>query len=214
MENYSSSWEQRDEDGGGDGSGSMEKPSGALPVRQTQLLALLAPISHMIKNVNSGSLSDVHKSVTDAFAPSVLFPGQASSSASASPSYTQFLHTLVKSGSDKAFMIQKKYKKELGPILEAVNEEDFSEEQVDYDTTDSESVATSERYINPGQGVMALAVPSLQERVTAVLPADGSQPKIDGTQEAPLSQVDNPTDMETNDGTDINESLTQAGGGS
>jgi hypothetical protein len=113
------------------------------------------------KNVNSGSLSNVHKSVADAFAPSVLSPGQASSSASASPSYTQFLHAPVKSGSDKAFMIHKKYKKELGPILEAFNEEDFSEEQVDYDTTDSESAETSERYINVCQGVMALAVPSL-----------------------------------------------------
>jgi hypothetical protein len=58
-------------------------------------------------------------------------------------------------------MIHKKYKKELGPILEAFNEEDFSEEQVDYDTTDSESAETSERYINVCQGVMALAVPSL-----------------------------------------------------
>jgi hypothetical protein len=47
------------------------------------------------------SLSDVHKSVIDA-----LSPGQASSSVSVSPSFTQFLHTLVKSGSDKVFMIQ------------------------------------------------------------------------------------------------------------
>jgi hypothetical protein len=98
--------------------------------------------------------------------------------------------------------------------VEAVNEEDFSEEQVDYDTIDSESAATSERYINPSQGVMALAVPSLQERAAAVLPDDGSQPEADGTQEDPLSQVDNPVDMETNDGAGINESLPQAGGGS
>jgi hypothetical protein len=35
-----------------------------------------------------------------------LSPGQASSSVSVSPSFTQFLHTLVKSGSDKVFMIQ------------------------------------------------------------------------------------------------------------
>jgi hypothetical protein len=108
------------------------------------------------------TLSDVHKSVVDAFAPSALSPGQASSSASASPSYAKFLHTLTKSGSDKTFMFQKKYKEELGPILETVNEEDPSEEQVDYDTTDSESAATSERYIIPGTGVMALAAPSRQ----------------------------------------------------
>jgi hypothetical protein len=74
------------------------------------------------KNGNNVVLSEVHKYVTKAFAPSILSPGQASSSASASPSYAQFLHTLVKSGSDKAFTIQKQYRKELVPILEAVNE--------------------------------------------------------------------------------------------
>jgi hypothetical protein len=151
--------------------------------------------------------------MVDAFAPSALSHGQASSSASASPSYAKFLHTLTKSSSDKNFMFQKKYREELGPILEAVNEEDLSEEQVDYDTTNSESAATSERYIIPGTGVMALAVPSRQERAFAELSADGSQPENGGTQEDPLSQVDNPIDMETADDTGINENLHQAGGG-
>jgi hypothetical protein len=94
-------------------------------------------------------LSDVHKSLVDAFAPSALSPGQASSSASASPSFTQFLYALTKSGSDKAFMIQKRYKKELCPILEEADEGGLSVEKVDYDSIDSESAATSEQYINP-----------------------------------------------------------------
>ncbi|KAK1644504.1 hypothetical protein QYE76_062309 [Lolium multiflorum] len=92
------------------------------------------PINTIPLQDNSGDknvLAEVHKSVTKAFAPSVMSPGQASSSASASTAYTQFLHTLIKSGSDKAFTIQKQYRKELGPILEEVNEEDVSEEQVD-----------------------------------------------------------------------------------
>jgi hypothetical protein len=110
----------------------------------------ISPIPLQDNSGNNVVLSEVHKSVTKAFAPSVLSPGQASSRASASLSYTQFLHTLVKSGSDKAFTIQKQYRKELGPILEAVNEEDVSEEQVDYDSTESDSAATSVRYINPG----------------------------------------------------------------
>jgi hypothetical protein len=45
--------------------------------------------------------------------------------------------------------------------LEAAEERDLSEEKVGYDSTDSESSATSEQYINPGQGVLALAAPSL-----------------------------------------------------
>jgi hypothetical protein len=110
-------------------------------------------------------------------------------------------------------MFQKKYREELGSILEDVNEEDISEEQVDYDTTDSEGVATSERYIIPGTGVMALAAPSRQERAAVVLSADGSQPDNGGTQEDPLSQVDNPTDVETAADIHINENLHQAGGG-
>jgi hypothetical protein len=135
------------------------------------------PINPIPLQDNSGKknvLSEVHKSVTKAFAPSVLSPGQASSSASASTSYTQFLHTLVKSGSDKAFTIQKQYRKELGPILEEANEEDVSEEQVDYDSTEFDSAATSVRYINPRQGIMALAAPTLQNRMAVDSPIIGS----------------------------------------
>ncbi|KAK1570145.1 hypothetical protein QYE76_027234 [Lolium multiflorum] len=172
------------------------------------------PISLQDKNDTDAVLSEVHKSVTKAFAPSGLSPGQASSSASApSSSYTQFLHTLVKSGSDKAFTIQKQYRKELGPILEAVNEEEASEEQVDYDSTGSDSAATSVRYINPGQGIMALAAPTLQDRMVADSSVNDSQAEVDGTQEDPLSQVDNPTAIEANTDTGDNVPLHQAGGG-
>jgi hypothetical protein len=61
--------------------------------------------------------------------------------------------------------------------------------------------------------VLALAVPSLQhERTTIVIPVDGTQPEADCTQEQPLSQVDNPVDMESNE-TRIDDCLPQAGGG-
>jgi hypothetical protein len=164
------------------------------------------------KHTDVDSLYDVHKSVVDAFAPSALSPGQASSSASASPSFAQFLHTLTKSGSGKTFMIQKKYRKELGPILEATDEGEVSEEKV-YESTNSEGAATSEQCINPGQGVLALAAPCLQhERTDVVIHVDGSQPEADCTQEEPLSQVDNPVDMESTE-TRINDCLPQAGGG-
>jgi hypothetical protein len=123
------------------------------------------------------------------------------------------MHTLIKSGSDKAFTIQKRYRKELGPILEAVNEEEASEEQVDYDSTESDSAATSVRYINPGQGVMALAAPTLQDRMAVDSPVNDSQVEVDGTQEDSLSQVDNPSVVETNTDTGNNVSLHQAGGG-
>jgi hypothetical protein len=66
------------------------------------------------KNDISGALFDVHKLVTDAFAPSTLSPRLASSSASASPSYTQFLHTLTKSGSDKAFHVSEEVQERTG----------------------------------------------------------------------------------------------------
>jgi hypothetical protein len=165
------------------------------------------------KTNESLPISDVHVSVVDAFAPSALSPGQASSSASASPSYAQFLHTLSKSGSDKTYMFQKQYREELGPILEATDEGDVSEEKVDYDSTDSEDAATSVQYINPGQGILALAIPSpRRERAVAIIPAEGSQPETDGTQEEPLSQVDNPVGVESNE-TRIDDCLPQAGGG-
>jgi hypothetical protein len=57
---------------------------------------------------------------------------------------------------------------------------------------------------------MALAPPTLQERMAVDCPVTGSQIEIDGTQEDPLSQVDNPTDVEANVDAGNNVSLHQA----
>jgi hypothetical protein len=75
------------------------------------------------------SVATAHKPVADSPAPISMSSGQASSSASVAPSYTQFLHTLVKYGSGKTFMFRKEYRKELGPIIEENNEENLSEEK-------------------------------------------------------------------------------------
>jgi hypothetical protein len=75
------------------------------------------------------SVATTHKPVADSPAPISMSSGQASSSASVAPSYTQFLHTLVKYGSGKTFMFRKEYRKELGPIIEENNEENLSEEK-------------------------------------------------------------------------------------
>ncbi|XP_047070227.1 uncharacterized protein LOC124678369 isoform X2 [Lolium rigidum] len=108
---------------------------------------------------------------------------------------------------------EKQYRKELGPILETTNEEEGSEEKVDYGSSDSEGAATSVQYINPGQGILALAVPSLQrERNDASVLEGGSQPEAGGTQEDPLSQVDNPEGVEAT-ATRTDEYLPPAGGG-
>jgi hypothetical protein len=110
-------------------------------------------------------------------------------------------------------MFQKQYRKELGPIIEATNECDVSEEKVDYEGFDSEDAATFVQYINPGQGILALAVPTLRREGNAAMVSDeGSQSELDGTQEEPLSQVDNPVGGEANE-TRIDASLSQAGGG-
>jgi hypothetical protein len=71
------------------------------------------------------------------------------------------------------------------------------DEKVDYDSSTKSgesSQALDVSYINPGQGVLALAAPSLRnEHTTVVIPVDGSQPEADCTQKDPASQVDNPT---------------------
>ncbi|KAK1683393.1 hypothetical protein QYE76_044241 [Lolium multiflorum] len=140
---------------------------------------------------NPMTVSDKSAHPSDAFAPRAVSPGQASSTASASSSYVHFLHNLSKSGSDKAYMFQKQYR-----------------------NSDSEGAATSVQYINPGQGVLALAVPLLQhERNDTIVLEGGSQPEADGTQEEPLYQVDNPVGVEANE-TRTDEYLHPAGGGS
>jgi hypothetical protein len=83
-------------------------------------------------------LSGVHKEVVDALASLPSHSGDGSSSQKVADSYKQFLNSLVKSGSDKAFTIQKEYKDLLDPIAENVNEGNgSSEELVDYDDSDN-----------------------------------------------------------------------------
>jgi hypothetical protein len=80
----------------------------------------------------------------------------------------------------------------LDPIEENVNENnESSEELVDYGSSDN-SQGSDTPYLTQGQGILALAAPSLiNERTAVVIPVDGSQPEPE-SQEDPLSQVDNP----------------------
>jgi hypothetical protein len=96
-------------------------------------------------------------------------------------------------------MIQKAYSGILDPIVENVNEgAGPADEMVDYDNSGESSQTSDVPYLTQGQGVLALAAPSLRhERTAVVIPIDGSQLEPD-TQEEPLSQVDNPpTDNES-----------------
>jgi hypothetical protein len=68
---------------------------------------------------------------------------------------------------------------------------------VDYDSSGESgdsSQATDMPFITPRIGILALAVPSTrQEHTTVVITADGSQPKVESTQEELASQ-NNPPD--------------------
>jgi hypothetical protein len=141
---------------------------------------------------NPSSLTDVHKKVAGALASLPSQSSESSSSQRAADSYKQFLTSLARSNSDKAFTIQKEYKNLLDPIAENVNEEnDPADELVDYDSSDN-SQESDTPYLTQGQGILALAAPSLRtERTVVVIPVDGSQPEPD-SQEDPLSQVDDP----------------------
>jgi hypothetical protein len=142
--------------------------------------------------VSSPPLSEVHKEVVGALASLPSQSSESSSSQRAADSYKQFLTSLARSNSDKAFTIQKEYKNLLDPIAENVNEEnDPADELVDYDSSDN-SQDSDTPYLTQGQGILALATPSLiSERTAVVIPVDGPQPEPD-SQEEPLSQVDNP----------------------
>ncbi|KAK1620803.1 hypothetical protein QYE76_026320 [Lolium multiflorum] len=155
------------------------------------------PVENMVPPcyapIVSSSLSEVHKEVVDALASLPSQSAASSSSQMAPDSYKQFLTSLARSDSDKAFTIQKEYKHLLDPIDENMNEDiGPSDELVDYDSSDN-SQASDTPYLTQGQGILALAAPSLRdERTAVVIPVDGSQPELD-SQEEPLSQVDNPT---------------------
>jgi hypothetical protein len=80
---------------------------------------------------------------------------------------------------------------------------------VDYGSSDN-SQGSDTPYLTQGQGILALAAPSLiNERIAVVIPVDGSQPEPE-SQEDPLSQVDNPPIDNVSSGDNIS---LNAGGG-
>jgi hypothetical protein len=119
------------------------------------------------------------------------------------PSFKNFINGLASSNSDKSFHLKRQFGHILPPIEENVAENDgLPDEQVDYGSG-TESVESSQAsdmpFINPGQGFLALAAPSLRhEHTVVVIPVDGSQPEVECTQEELASQVDNPPEDEGN----------------
>jgi hypothetical protein len=140
-----------------------------------------------IPNKNTHVLHEVHKEVVDALASLPLQDGEGSSTQKEAESYRQFINSLAKSNSDKAFMIQKAYSGLLDPIVENVNGGvGPSDELVDYDSSDS-SQTSEAPFLTQGEGILALVIPSPRhELIVVVIPVDGSQPEPD-TQEDPLS---------------------------
>ncbi|KAM0822576.1 hypothetical protein ACQ4PT_071412 [Festuca glaucescens] len=138
------------------------------------------------------SLQDVHKEVVAALAPERVLDGVELPPMSNDASFRDFMSKLVKSGSDKGFMHQKKYQKMMEPILEEQaqpvqdNNDDGSIDMVDYDSSDNEGgLQEEEEEVEHIQGAtLALGVPSLEhERTTVVIPVDGSQPEAENLQE-------------------------------
>jgi hypothetical protein len=108
-------------------------------------------------------------------------------------SVRDFVSKLVKNGSDKGFMHQKKYQKLMEPIIEEQElpilgqqgEEDDSIDMVDYDGNDTEEVNQAGRVRGYIQGaILALATPSLEhERMDVVIPVHGSQLEVENMHE-------------------------------
>jgi hypothetical protein len=75
------------------------------------------------------------------------------------PSFKKFINELASSTSDKSFHLKKQFSHFLPPIVENVAEnEDLNDEQVDYESGES-SQTTDMPFIEPGSGILALAVP-------------------------------------------------------
>jgi hypothetical protein len=130
-------------------------------------------------------LPEIHRQVVDALASLPSQVGEGPSNQSEDVSYRQFINSLARSGSDKAFTIQKEYRSLLDPIAENVGEKSGQyEELVDYDSSDN-SQASDTPFLSQGQGILTLAAPIIERT------DECSQPDPD-TQEDPLSQVDNP----------------------
>jgi hypothetical protein len=130
-------------------------------------------------------LPEIHKQVVDALASLPSQVGEGPSNQKDDVSYRQFVNSLARSNSDKAFTIQKEYISLLDPIAENVRERSgHSDELVDYDSSGN-SQSSDTPFLSQGQGILALAAPRVERT------DESSQPDPD-TQEDPLSQVDNP----------------------
>jgi hypothetical protein len=127
-------------------------------------------------------LQQVHREVLDAFSP-VIADNQPMDLPD--PPYKKFLKSIVSSGSDKAFFIQKKYKHVMDPIVETSEGVTGSGERVDLGENESDSDSDSEDSVEPRTAILALVAPSLEhEHTTVVIPVEGRQPEPEETREA------------------------------
>jgi hypothetical protein len=167
----------------------------AVPVPDTE-----GSCSSTIVAPNLSSLQQVHRDVLNALADDSV-----PSASQSNPSFQKFLHTLVNSGSDKVFHIQKTYKNQMPVIQEATDDKNISNsaERVNLEGSESEEESddtnSEGNYVDNSRVVMALCAPSLQhERTAVIISVDGAQPEDDGGQEEMCSQVDDVVMSEAN----------------
>jgi hypothetical protein len=100
-------------------------------------------------------------------------------------SFKKFVQDLATSGSDKSFLIQRKYHQLLEPIVEDsdADAENRSEERLNFEASESED---SSNQSDEGEiqgyrmGIRALAAPSLEhEHTVVVIPITATHPEID-----------------------------------
>jgi hypothetical protein len=109
-------------------------------------------------------------------------------------SFKKFVQNLATSGSDKSFLIQKKYKQLMDPIVEDLSEEGTqSGERVDFggsDSDDNNNPSSDSGLHDDRTRILALAAPSLEhEHTVVVIPIESIHPEIDCSQEGLGSQV-------------------------
>jgi hypothetical protein len=83
------------------------KDTGKRKLFERDLTCYSDEIPSSCATANPSSLTDVHRKVVGALASLPSQSGESSSSQKAADSYKQFLTSLARSGSDKAFTIQK-----------------------------------------------------------------------------------------------------------